>query len=124
MPYHSKTSPTDLVFGALANPIRRDIMDMLLAGPRSLQEIAANFDMTRQSVSEHVKVLIDAGLLREEAQGRYRYYFVQGEPLHHLARWLTPYEELWRERLGALRSLLDERAAEEDAAHDLRGASA
>lgn len=101
----------DRLFGALSNPIRRDILDMLRAGERSVLEIAGHFDMARQSVSEHLKVLVDVGLVVEEQRGRYRYYTVQAEPLQHLIGWLSPYEQFWRGRLTAMRKLLDDEAA-------------
>jgi DNA-binding transcriptional ArsR family regulator len=111
VPNRSKTSTTDHVFGALSNPIRREILDMLLEGPRAVQDIAGRFDMTRQSVSEHLRVLLDIGLVSESRQGRYRLYMVRTEPLHHLIEWLTPYEQFWRARLAAMRELLDEQVA-------------
>lgn len=108
MPYRAKTSAIDQVFGALANPTRRNVLELLLDGPRAVQDIARHFDMARPSVSEHLKVLLDAGLVTETKHGRHRYYAVRGEPLHELQRWLSPYERFWRGRLAALRGLLDE----------------
>jgi DNA-binding transcriptional ArsR family regulator len=108
MPHRAKTSPTDRVFGALANPTRRDILDLLLDGPRAVSEIAERFDMARPSVSEHLKVLLDANLVTETRSGRHRHYTVAAEPLHDLVRWLSPYERFWRGRLTALRNLLDD----------------
>ena len=98
---------TDL-FAALANPTRRDLLGLLLDGPRPVQELAAHFQMARPSVSEHLKVLKDAGLVVERKQGRRRYYHLQGAPLRQISDWLTPYERFWREKLTALRDLLDE----------------
>jgi DNA-binding transcriptional ArsR family regulator len=96
------------VFAALANPTRRDVLDLLLDGPRAVQEIAERFDMARPSVSEHLKVLLDAGLVTEERQGRHRIYAVVPEPLHDLQGWLAPYERFWRAKLAGLHSYLDE----------------
>jgi DNA-binding transcriptional ArsR family regulator len=97
-----------MVFAALANPTRRDVLDLLLDGPRPVKEIAEHFDMTRPSVSEHLKVLLDAGLVTEERVGRQRHYAVEAEPLRDLIGWLAPYERFWRGRLTALRRILDE----------------
>jgi len=108
MPQRAKTSTADRVFGALANPTRREVLDLLLEQPRPVQDIAEHFDMARPSVSEHLKVLLDAGLVTETRNGRHRYYAVRAEPLYELRRWLTPYERSWRGRPGALRDLLDE----------------
>lgn len=111
MPHRAKASTTDQVFGALSNPVRREIMDLLLGGPRAVQDIAGRFDMARQSVSEHLRVLLDAGLVSETRQGRHRVYAVRAEPLARLAEWLTPYERFWRGRFAAMRQVLDEQAA-------------
>ncbi|WP_158890195.1 ArsR/SmtB family transcription factor [Amycolatopsis anabasis] len=108
MPHRAKSSPTDHVFGALANPTRRDVLDLLLHGPRTVSDIAARFDMARPSVSEHLKVLRDSGLVTETRQGRHRYYAVDPGPLHELREWLTPYERFWRDRLAAIGEVLDD----------------
>jgi DNA-binding transcriptional ArsR family regulator len=113
MPYQTKTSPTDRVFGALANPTRREILDLLLGGPSAVGDIATHFDMTRPSVSEHLRVLLDVGLVTEERRGRNRIYTVQAEPLLNLVGWLTPYERFWRSSLSGLREVLAEDAAAE-----------
>ncbi|WP_163507261.1 ArsR/SmtB family transcription factor [Fodinicola acaciae] len=115
MPHRSKESPTDRVFGALANPTRRDVLDLLLDGPRTVADIAARFDMARPSVSEHLRVLRDSGLVEETKQGRFRFYAVTPDPLHELQEWLSPYERFWRERLTAMGTVLDEVAAEDEA---------
>lgn len=107
MPHRSKTSAADRVFGALANPTRREVLDLLLDGPRAVRDIAEHFDMARPSVSEHLKVLRDAGLVTETRSGRHRFYAVQADPLLDLREWLTPYERFWRAKLGALRDVLD-----------------
>jgi DNA-binding transcriptional ArsR family regulator len=99
---------TDEVFAALASPVRREVLKILLDGPRPVQELAEHFEMRRPSLSEHLKVLKDAGLVSERRDGRFRYYSLEAEPLLDVAEWLNPYERFWRERLGKLRDLLDE----------------
>ncbi|HLU55520.1 MAG TPA: metalloregulator ArsR/SmtB family transcription factor [Pseudonocardia sp.] len=107
MPQRPKSSPADRVFSALANPTRRDVLDLLLEGPRPVQDIADRFDMTRPSVSEHLKVLREAGLVSETRQGRQRLYAVEPGPLRDLQEWLLPYERFWRDKIRALGELLD-----------------
>lgn len=109
MPQRSRTSSTDRTFAALANPTRRDVLDLLLGGPLPAGAIAERFDMARPSVSEHLRVLLDAGLVTEVRQGRERHYSVTPEPLGDLARWLTPYERFWRAKLAGLSAFLDDR---------------
>ncbi|SFO94382.1 DNA-binding transcriptional regulator, ArsR family [Amycolatopsis arida] len=108
MPLRAKDSSTDQVFGALANPTRRDVLDLLLHGPRTVSDIASRFDMARPSVSEHLKVLRDTGLVTETKRGRHRYYAVNPGPLYELRQWLTPYERFWRDRLASMGDVLDE----------------
>ncbi len=100
-------SGIDQVFAALANPTRRQILDLLLGGERTVQSIAERFAMARPSVSEHLRVLRDCGLVGEDKRGRFRYYRVEPEPLHDLRSWLSPFERYWRERLSALGEVLD-----------------
>ncbi|MFC9439756.1 ArsR/SmtB family transcription factor [Nocardia sp. NPDC057030] len=108
MPQRTKAGAIDLLFGALANPTRRDILDGLLDGEQTVQAIAERFDMARPSVSEHLKVLRDCGLVTEERQGRFRYYRLAADPLLALRDWLNPYERYWRDSLTELGKVLDE----------------
>jgi DNA-binding transcriptional ArsR family regulator len=73
-----------------------------------VQQLADHFDMRRPSISEHLKVLRDAGLVSERKQGRQRYYHLEAAPLMELQEWLQPYERFWRERFANLRKLLEE----------------
>jgi DNA-binding transcriptional ArsR family regulator len=107
MPPRAKAGRTDTVFAALANPTRRDILDMLLGGERTVVALAERFDMARPSVSEHLKVLRDCGLVAEDKHGRFRHYRVNPEPLQEISTWLSPHERYWRERLTALGEVLD-----------------
>ncbi|MFC6020985.1 ArsR/SmtB family transcription factor [Plantactinospora solaniradicis] len=107
------------VFAALASPTRRQLLGLLLdQGARPVQELAEHFDMRRPSLSEHLRVLKDAGLVVERRAGRQRLYSLRPEPLRDLAEWLTPYERFWREKLSNLRDLLDAEDDQETEAHD------
>ena len=100
--------PEPDVFAAVASPVRRRLLQLLLErGPQPVQELADQFEMRRPSVSEHLKVLKDAGLVAEEKTGRQRVYRLHAEPLEQMAAWLSPYERFWREKLAGLRDLLD-----------------
>lgn len=95
------------VFAALASPVRREILSALRTGPQPVHALAARFDMRRPSVSEHLKVLRDAGLVSERRDGRLRYYSLQAAPLEQVRDWLTPYERFWRSKLRGLREMLE-----------------
>jgi DNA-binding transcriptional ArsR family regulator len=69
------SDPIDTVFTALANPTRRELLRLLRdKGQQPVQQLANHFAMQRPSISEHLKVLRDAGLVSEHKQGRQRYY--------------------------------------------------
>jgi len=96
------------VFAALANPVRRQLLQILTGQPLSAGELSDRFDLSRPAVAEHLKVLRDAGLVADEAQGRRRIYRLTAEPLAELGEWLHPFEKFWRARLGALAESAEE----------------
>ena len=96
MPTRAKDSAADRRFGALANPTRRDILDLLLDGELSAGDIATRFAMSRPSVSEHLRALRDAGLVAERTAGRQVFYALAPGPWTELRDWLTPHERFWR----------------------------
>lgn len=99
------------MFAAVASPARRRLLQLLLErGPLPVQDLADHFAMRRPSVSEHLKVLKDAGLVTEEKSGRQRLYQLRPEPLQEVGMWLAPYEQFWRTKLASLRDLLDAEA--------------
>ncbi len=93
-------------FGALSNPVRRRILELLLEKPLPAGEIADAFDLKRPAVSEHLQVLRLAGLVREESQGRRRIYHLEAEGLADVEAWLQPFSRYWRARLRALNRVL------------------
>ncbi len=98
----------DRVFAALANGTRREVLRLLRErGPQPVQSLADHFDMRRPSLSEHLRVLREAGLVSEERVGRQRIYRLEAAPLAEVQDWLHPYERFWRDRLKGLGELLD-----------------
>jgi DNA-binding transcriptional ArsR family regulator len=108
MPVRPKESSVDRLFGALANPTRRDILDALLGGEQTAGDIAARFTMARPSVSEHLTVLADCGLVTERRDGRSVWFTIVPAPLAQVGAWLSPYERYWRERMHDLSTVLNE----------------
>jgi DNA-binding transcriptional ArsR family regulator len=98
----------DFVFTALANPVRRRLLELLARGPMTAGHLAGQFDLSRSAVSEHLQVLRRAELVREEPSGRERYYHLSAEPLAEVGAWLHPFERYWRDRLRSLSETLDE----------------
>jgi len=95
------------VFGALANPVRRQLLEALRDGPIAAGELAGRFALSRPAVAEHLAVLRKAGLVAEEPRGRHRYYHLTADPLTEVHDWLHPFERYWRGRLTALRDLVE-----------------
>lgn len=83
----------EAVFFALANPVRRQVVMLLLSAERSAGSIAEAFDISRSAVSEHLGVLRQAGLVQETKAGRERIYSLNVQPLVALRDWLAPYEK-------------------------------
>jgi DNA-binding transcriptional ArsR family regulator len=102
----------DPVFSALANPVRRRLLELLIDGPRTAGELAGEFELSRPAVSEHLAVLRRASLVREEPRGRERYYDLVAGPLEEVDQWLHPFERYWRDRLRSLSDVLDEDGGE------------
>jgi uncharacterized protein YndB with AHSA1/START domain/DNA-binding transcriptional ArsR family regulator len=100
--------PPDDVFLALANPVRRRLLEVLADGPRSAGSLAGLFDLSRPAVAEHLQVLRRAGLVRDEPLGRHRHYHLTADPLADVGDWLHPFERFWRGRLRTLADLVEE----------------
>lgn len=98
----------DAVFAALADATRRGILQLLRErGPQRSGAIADAFEgLSAQAISNHLRVLREAGLVAFEERGRSRIYRVLPLPLHTVAeRWFRPFERAWRDRLDLLRRL-------------------
>ncbi len=98
------------VFSAIASPVRRALLDALATGPLPVRELAAGFPISRPAISQHLRILKRADLVSEERAGRERRYQSNPGPLHDVQIWIAPYERFWRDRLAALRDLLDEQS--------------
>ena len=108
-----------LTWKALADPVRREILDLLREEPRTTGEICDAFDhLTRFGVLSHMTVLKEAGLVRVERRGRERINRIDPDPLREAYEdWIRNYEVLWAGRLGRLKKLV-ERKKEEAAMTD------
>ena len=91
---------SEAAFAALAEPRRRAMLLLVRDRPRSVNEIAAHFDISQQAVSQHLQVLREAGLVEVRREGTRRLYRVRPQGLAPLRAFL---EELWDDRLDALK---------------------
>jgi DNA-binding transcriptional ArsR family regulator len=96
------------VFQAIADPTRRAIISLIAQQPQNVNAIAEKFDMTRQAVSLHVKILTECGLLEIKQQGRERYCEGRLEKLSEVAEWVTQYKQYWNDKLDSLELYLKE----------------
>lgn len=99
-------------YAALANPVRRGILDALRGEPMAVNDIVRLFELSRPAVSEHLKVLRDAQLVAEQRRGQKRVYHLTAGPLAEVDDWLHPFEHYWRTRLADLAAMLDEQQKE------------
>lgn len=90
------------VFDAISHPARRRMLDVLSEGDHPVHAIAANFDMSRPAVSQHLRVLRNAGLVTEQRHGRERRYRLAPERLGQVRDWLAHYERFWDDHFGRL----------------------
>ncbi|ORA15795.1 ArsR/SmtB family transcription factor [Mycobacterium arosiense] len=98
----------DRVLLALANPVRRELLEILFERPLSAGELSERFELSRPAVAEHLKALRDAGLVADQPHGRHRIYRLTAEPLAELGDWLQPFEKFWRGRLAKLAEVAKE----------------
>ncbi len=93
---------------ALAEPHRRQILDLLRDRERSVSELVGHLDISQPGVSKHLRVLRDAGLVDVRPRGRERHYVLRAAPLAEIDAWLAPYRAFWNARLDALEQHLEE----------------
>ncbi|TWD81433.1 DNA-binding transcriptional ArsR family regulator [Kribbella amoyensis] len=96
------------VFGALADPTRREILRVLTRGDASVGELAAPFAMSQPAVSKHLKVLEQAGLITRTRRATARLSHLEAEPMREAVSWLMDYRAYWGESFDRLDDLLDE----------------
>jgi DNA-binding transcriptional ArsR family regulator len=102
----------DRVFFALADPVRRRILEELDEEPQLVSELAAPFDISLQAVSRHIQVLVRAGLISQERTGRISRCSLVAGPMFPVAVWVNRYSKYWQEQFDMLAAALQ--AIEED----------
>lgn len=95
------------IFAAVAEPRRREILDLLQRGEQPAGAIVDAIGLAQPTVSQHLKVLREAGLVTVRADANRRFYRLRPGPLLELDAWLDPYRRLWAGRLDALEQHLD-----------------
>ena len=98
----------DAVFGALADPTRRQLLERLAFGPTTATGLCARFPLTRQAVVKHLGALAEAGMVAKERHGREVHYRMEGAPLDEASAWLTSLSTRWERRLLRLKLYVEE----------------
>ena len=96
-------------FEVVAEPARRELLDLLIGGPRPVGELVRATGLSQPNTSRHLRILREAGLVESRPDGQRRLYGLRPAGLAELERWLAPYRRLWQDRLDALERHLDER---------------
>lgn len=94
------------IFQAIADPTRRGIISLVAKQPLTLNSVAENFDMSRQAVSLHVKILTECGLITIRQQGRERYCEAKLNRLNEVSEWVEQYKQFWESKLDSLENHL------------------
>jgi len=95
------------VFQAIADPTRRAIIGMIAKEPVNVNTIAEQFDVSRQAISLHLKILAECGLLNMKQQGRERICEAKLEKLNEINEWVSQYKQFWESKLDALGKFLN-----------------
>jgi len=93
-------------FQAIADPTRRDIINLVASKSLTPNGLAEAFDVSRQAISKHIKILTECGILVIKQQGRERYCSVQPEKLDEVTDWMAGFRKLWEHRFNKLDDLL------------------
>lgn len=94
------------VFQAIADPTRREIINLIATQSLNLNAIADNFEMSRPAISQHIKILTECGLISIKKEGRERFCKVKFQKLKEVSKWVEQYRIFWTDKLDALENHL------------------
>lgn len=102
------------VFSAIADANRRKLLDLLAEGERPVQELVAHFDISFAAISQHLRILYQAGLVARRPVGRQRFYRARPERLQEVHEWTARYQHFWQIHLHKLGVYLDAQRTPDD----------
>jgi DNA-binding transcriptional ArsR family regulator len=114
----ARAATTADVFNAVAEPRRRQILDVLAGGERPVGDLVRELELGQPQVSKHLRVLREVGAVDVRDDGRRRLYRVNGRALKPIHDWIRDYERLWSERFDALDTVLEDMKRQEGAGGD------
>lgn len=94
------------IFQAIADPTRRGIITLIAVQAMTPNAIAEHFDMTRQAISKHLRILTECDLVRQEQQGREIYYQLEIDKMKEVDKWMEQFRKIWETRFQQLDQLL------------------
>src|SRR3954451_16846308 len=103
-----RAATTADAFNAVAEPRRREILDLLADGERPVNDLVTALGLAQPQVSKHLRVLREVGAVQVRADGRQRVYRLDGRALKPIHDWVSDYERFWSERLGRLDDVLED----------------
>jgi DNA-binding transcriptional ArsR family regulator len=110
----ARAATTADAFNAVAEPRRRQILDVLAGGERPVNELAVQLGLAQPLLSKHLRVLREVGAVEVRGDGRRRLYRLNGEALKPIHDWVQAYEQTWSERFEELDDVLDELKEQEE----------
>jgi DNA-binding transcriptional ArsR family regulator len=110
----ARAATTTDAFNAVAEPRRRQILDVLASGERPVNDLVTQLGLAQPLVSKHLRVLREVGLVQVRDEGRQRLYRLDARPLKPIHDWVRNYERMWEQRFALLDAVLEELKQEED----------
>lgn len=96
------------VFQAIADPVRRDIIELLAKESLSVNDVAEKFDISRPAISKHLKILNECGIINYEQIGRERFCSIQPQELIPAFLWIKQYNKLWEDRIDSFENYINQ----------------
>jgi DNA-binding transcriptional ArsR family regulator len=118
IPSVARAATTTDVFNAVAEPRRRQIVDLLADGERAVNDLVELLGIPQPQVSKHLRVLREVGLVEVREDGRQRLYRLKGEALQPIHDWVKDYERLWSERFDLMDAVLEDLQQQGDGGSD------
>jgi len=110
----ARAATTTDAFNAVAEPRRRQILDLLAGGERSVGDLVERLGLSQPLVSKHLRVLREVGLVQVRDEGRQRLYRLDARPLQSIADWVRPFERAMSERFDLMDTVIQELKAHEE----------
>ena len=114
MPGMARAATTADAFNAVAEPRRRQILDVLAGGERPVNDLVRQLGLAQPQVSKHLRVLREVGAVDVRDEGRQRLYRLNGRALKPIHDWVKEYERLWSDRFDELDAVLEDLKEKED----------